>query len=60
MCSSDLKTPTTALWDSRIDWIAVSIAAAAAVALLRFKQGVMPVLLFCALAGWAVRAAGWA
>ena len=55
-----IKTPTTALWDSRIDWIAVSIAAAAAVALLRFKQGVMPVLLFCALAGWAVRAAGWA
>ena len=55
-----IKTWATALWDSQIDWIAVSIAVMAAVALLRFKQGVLPVLLACALAGWAARSAGLA
>jgi len=45
---------------SGIDWIALAIAAAAAVALLRYKAGVIPVIAGCALAGLALRLAGWA
>ena len=55
-----IKTWAPAVWDSEIDWVAVFIALGAAVALLRFKRGVMPVLLVCALAGWAAKALGWA
>jgi len=43
-----------------VDWIALGIAAAAAVALLRFKVGVIPVIAACALAGLVLRLAGWA
>jgi chromate transporter len=43
-----------------IDWIALAIAAAAAVALLRFKVGVIPVIAACAVAGLVLRLAGWA
>jgi chromate transporter len=42
------------------DWVALAIAAAAAVALLRYKVGVIPVIAGCALAGLALRLAGWA
>ncbi|MGZ5194573.1 MAG: chromate efflux transporter [Ramlibacter sp.] len=41
-----------------IDWVALAIAAAAAVALLRFKAGVIPVIGACALAGLVLRLAG--
>lgn len=44
----------------KIDVAALLIAAAAAVALLRLKLGVIPVILGCALAGLALRLAGWA
>jgi chromate transporter len=43
-----------------IDWIALLIAAAAAVALLRYKAGVIPVIGACALAGLVLRLAGMA
>jgi chromate transporter len=41
-----------------IDWIALAVAAAAAVALLRYKAGVIPVIGACALAGLVLRLAG--
>jgi len=41
-----------------IDWVALAIAAAAAVALLRYKVGVIPVIGACALAGLVLRLAG--
>jgi chromate transporter len=41
------------------DWMALAIAAAAAVALLRYKVGVIPVIAGCALAGLVLRLAGW-
>jgi chromate transporter len=41
-----------------IDWMALVIAAAAAVALLRYKVGVIPVIGACALAGLVLRLAG--
>ncbi len=44
----------------QLDWIALAIAAAAAMALLRFKIGVIPVIAACAMAGLALRLAGWA
>ncbi len=40
------------------DWVALALAAAAAVALLRFKQGVIPVIVGCALAGLLLRLGG--
>jgi chromate transporter len=48
-----------ALW-SRIDWVAACIAVGAAVALFRFKVGVIPVIAACALAGLALRLGGMA
>jgi chromate transporter len=44
---------------SNIDWIALLLAAAAAAALLRFKAGVISVIAASALAGLALRLAGW-
>jgi chromate transporter len=38
-----------------IDWVALAIAALAAVALLRFKAGVIPVIAGCGVAGLALR-----
>nr|WP_315187310.1 chromate efflux transporter [uncultured Albidiferax sp.] len=38
------------------DWAALLLALAAGVALIRFKVGVIPVIVLCALAGWALRA----
>ena len=43
-----------------IDVAALLLAALAAVALLRFKLGVIPVIAGCGLAGLALRLAGWA
>ncbi|HSI21607.1 MAG TPA: chromate efflux transporter [Methylophilaceae bacterium] len=43
----------------QVDWAALAIAAAAAVALLRFKVGVIPVIAASALAGLALRYLGW-
>lgn len=40
------------------DWAALGLAAAAAVALLRFKLGVIPVIAGCAVAGMVLRLAG--
>ena len=45
---------------SKIDVAALTLAAMAALALLRYKLGVMPVIAGCALAGLALRLAGWA
>ena len=45
-------------WGRPVDVIALLIAAAAAVALLRFKVGVIPVIAGCALAGMLLRLAG--
>ncbi len=47
------------IFGTRIDWAALFLAALAAVALLRFKLGVITVILACALAGLALRLAGW-
>jgi chromate transporter len=38
-----------------VDWISIGLAVAAAVALLRFRQGVVPVILACGLAGLALK-----
>ena len=43
---------------SNIDWMALALAATAAVALLRFKVGVIPVIATSALAGLALRLGG--
>jgi chromate transporter len=42
-----------------VDGVSLAIAAAAAVALLRFKVGVIPVIAACAVAGLLARMAGW-
>jgi chromate transporter len=44
----------------RLDWVALPLAALAAVALLRFKVGVIPVIAACALAGLGAKMLGWA
>ncbi len=44
---------------ARIDIVALALVAAAAVALLRYKLGVIPVILGCALAGLGLRLMGW-
>jgi chromate transporter len=54
-----LHTPAGAT-SAQVDWVALALAAAAAVALLRFKLGVIPVIAGCALAGLVLRLAGWA
>ena len=55
-----IRTPANSLFESQMDWIAIAIVGAAAVALMRLKWGVIPVLLVCALAGWAAKALAWA
>jgi chromate transporter len=42
----------------RIDFVAMALAAAAAVAFFRFKAGVIPVIAACAVAGMVLRLAG--
>lgn len=41
-----------------VDWVSLALAAAAAVALFRYKAGVIPVIAGCALAGMMLRLAG--
>ncbi len=55
-----LPTLGTGQNHSNIDGVALVLAAAAAVALLRYKVGVVPVIAASALAGLALRLAGWA
>jgi chromate transporter len=42
-----------------VDGVALGLAALAAIALIRFKLGVIPVIAACALAGLVLRIAGW-
>jgi chromate transporter len=49
----------TGSFSSKIDIAALVLALLAAVALLRFKLGVMTVIASCALAGLGLRLAGW-
>ncbi|RYF37819.1 MAG: chromate transporter, partial [Comamonadaceae bacterium] len=53
-------TGTTGTFGTQIDFVALLLAVLAAVALLRFRLGVVPVIAGCALAGLALRLAGWA
>jgi chromate transporter len=43
-----------------VDWISLLITAAAALALLRYKAGVIPVIAACGAAGLVLRLLGWA
>ncbi|WP_298929994.1 chromate efflux transporter [uncultured Ramlibacter sp.] len=54
------KTGAPGLFGLQIDFAALLLAGAAAAALLRNKLGVIPVIALCALAGLALRTAGWA
>ena len=54
------RAGATGSFISRIDVAALGLACVAAVALLRYKFGVMVVIAACALAGLALRLAGWA
>ena len=44
----------------RLDFWGLGLTALAALALLRLKWGVIPVIAACALAGWSLRLLGWA
>jgi chromate transporter len=44
---------------SRLDWVALVLMMTAAVALLRYKLGVIPVIAACALVGLGLRVMGW-
>ncbi|WP_367849374.1 chromate efflux transporter [Rhodoferax sp. WC2427] len=52
--------PTSAggTFPSNPDWAALLLALAAGVALIRYKVGVVPVIVVCALAGWALKSLG--
>jgi chromate transporter len=52
--------PATGAAGPHLDLMALGLATVAAVALLRYKLGVIPVIAGCALAGLALRLAGWA
>ncbi|MCJ0765691.1 chromate efflux transporter [Variovorax terrae] len=54
-----LRTGTSVAFHSRIDVAALALGGLAALALLRYKLGVIPVIAGCALAGLALRMAGW-
>ena len=54
-----IRTGASGPFPLNIDWMALLLALAAGVALIRFKTGVITVIVLCALAGWALRAAGW-
>lgn len=55
-----VKTGASGPFLSQIDWAALGIAAAAALALLRYKQGVILVIAASAVAGLVARLLGWA
>jgi chromate transporter len=46
-------------WGGGFDWVAAAIALGAAVALFRFKLGVLPLIGGCAALGLALTLAGW-
>ncbi len=50
-----IKTGAGGTFSSNTDWAALLLALAAGVALMRFKVGVIKVIVLCALAGWALR-----
>lgn len=50
----------TGTFFSKLDWVALVLMTIAAVALLRYKLGVIPVIVGCALAGLGLRVMGWA
>jgi chromate transporter len=54
------RTGATGPFLSRLDPVALTITVAAAIALLRYKLGVMPVIAACALAGLAAKLLGLA
>ena len=54
-----LRADASALTPSHMDVAALLLAAGASLALLRYKFGVMPVLLVCAIAGLVIRWLGW-
>ncbi|SDP87853.1 chromate transporter [Rhodoferax sp. OV413] len=54
-----IKTGASGTFPANIDWAALLLALAAGVALIRYKAGVIPVIVLCALAGWALRVLGW-
>jgi chromate transporter len=53
-------SPTAAGSWLGLDWVSLGLAAGAAVALLLYKAGVIPVIAACAACGLALRMAGWA
>ena len=53
------RTGATGQFISQLE-VALALALVAALALLRYKLGVMAVMAGCALAGLALRSAGWA
>ncbi|MES2951008.1 MAG: chromate efflux transporter [Pseudomonadota bacterium] len=55
-----IKSGASGPFLARLDWTALVLTALAAVALLRYKVGVIPVIAACALAGLAAKTLGWA
>ena len=55
-----INTRATGQFPLNMDWVALLLAAAALMALLRFKLGVMPVIGLCAGVGLVLRLTGWA
>ena len=54
-----IRSGTSGIFPANIDWAALLLALAAGVALIRYKMGVIRVIVLCALAGWALRVLGW-
>ena len=54
------RNGATGSFISRLDWPALLLALFAALALLRYKLGVIPVIVVCALTGLGLRLLGWA
>ena len=54
------KTGATGIFLSEFDWVALFLALATAIALIRYKQGVMTVIAACALLGLGAKMLGWA
>ena len=53
-----IRTGASGPFLSQIDWAALLLALVAGVALIRFKTGVITVILLCALAGWGLKTVG--
>jgi len=54
-----LRAGTSGLAQAHVDVAALLLAAGASLALLRYRIGVMPVLLVCAIVGLVIRWLGW-